>query len=52
MLAGLKRDHLGVSCFYYLDVCLDETLRRHALVRRRQSSARKTCADGFGRETS
>jgi predicted kinase len=30
MLAGLARDHLGVSRFYYLDVCLDETLRRHA----------------------
>ena len=29
MLAGLRRDHLGPSCFYYLDVSLDETLRRH-----------------------
>ena len=29
MLAGLSRDHLGLSCFYYLDVSLDETLRRH-----------------------
>jgi predicted kinase len=31
MLAGLARDHLGVSRFYYLDVSLGETLRRHAL---------------------
>lgn len=31
MLAGLARDHLGSSHFYYFDVCLDETLRRHAL---------------------
>jgi len=30
MLAGLRRDHLGLSCFYYLDVSLGETLRRHA----------------------
>ncbi|HYK34104.1 MAG TPA: kinase [Streptosporangiaceae bacterium] len=30
MLVGLKRDHAGTSCFYYLDVTLDETLRRHA----------------------
>ena len=30
MLAGLKRDHLGPTWFYYLDVALDETLRRHA----------------------
>jgi predicted kinase len=30
MLAGLARDHLGVSRFYYLDVSLDETFRRHA----------------------
>jgi predicted kinase len=30
MLASLDRDHLGVSRFYYLDVSLDETLRRHA----------------------
>jgi predicted kinase len=30
MLAGLRRDHRGRSCFYYLDVPLDETLRRHA----------------------
>ena len=30
MLAGLNRDHLGSSQFYYLDVSLDETLRRHA----------------------
>ena len=29
MLAGLDRDHFGVSWFYYLDVSLDETLRRH-----------------------
>jgi predicted kinase len=29
MLAGLARDHLGISCFYYLDVSIDETLRRH-----------------------
>jgi len=31
MLAGLQRDHLGRSCFYYLDVTMDETLRRHAM---------------------
>jgi hypothetical protein len=30
MPAGLDRDHLGVSRFYYLDVSLDEALRRHA----------------------
>lgn len=30
MLAGLARDHVGVSRFYYLDVSLAETLRRHA----------------------
>ncbi|MGA8456848.1 MAG: hypothetical protein WB800_15695 [Streptosporangiaceae bacterium] len=30
MLSGLNRDHLGSSQFYYLDVSLDETLRRHA----------------------
>lgn len=30
MLAGLHRDHLGLSRFYYLDVSMDETLRRHA----------------------
>jgi hypothetical protein len=30
MLAGLARDHLGLSRFYYLDVSMDETLRRHA----------------------
>lgn len=30
MLAGLDRDHVGLSRFYYLDVCIDETLRRHA----------------------
>jgi predicted kinase len=30
MLTGLAHDHLGVSRFYYLDVSLDETLRRHA----------------------
>jgi predicted kinase len=30
MLATLNRDHRGVSRFYYLDVSLKETLRRHA----------------------
>jgi predicted kinase len=30
MLAGLAGDHLGVSRFYYLDVSLEETFRRHA----------------------
>lgn len=30
MLADLNRDHVGVSRFYYLDVSLEETLRRHA----------------------
>jgi hypothetical protein len=29
MLAGLARDHLGVTRFYYLDVPMEETLRRH-----------------------
>ena len=29
MLAGLQRDHAGRSFFYYLDVSLAETLRRH-----------------------
>ena len=31
MLAGLHRDHLGISCFYYLDVSIEETLRRQLL---------------------
>jgi predicted kinase len=30
MLIGLARDHLGISRFYYLDVSIAETLRRHA----------------------
>ena len=30
MLTGLARDHLGISRFYYLDVSVAETLRRHA----------------------
>jgi predicted kinase len=30
MLAALNRDHVGISRFYYLDVSMDETLRRHA----------------------
>ena len=30
MLAGLRRDHSGTTRFYYLDVALDESLRRHA----------------------
>ena len=30
MLAALDRDHLGLSRFYYLDVSLKETFRRHA----------------------
>jgi hypothetical protein len=30
MLAALNRDHRGLSRFYYLDVSLEETLRRHA----------------------
>ena len=30
MLAALNHDHRGVSRFYYLDVPMDETLRRHA----------------------
>jgi len=29
MLAGLLRDHDGPSHFYYLDISLEETLRRH-----------------------
>lgn len=31
MLTGLQRDHLGLSRFYYLDVTMDETIRRHAM---------------------
>jgi GNAT superfamily N-acetyltransferase len=31
MLAGLSRDHPGRSYFYYLDVSLEETTRRHAM---------------------
>ena len=30
MLAGLAGDHRGVSRFYYLDVSMEETFRRHA----------------------
>ena len=30
MLAGLGQDHRGRSHFYYLEVSLDETIRRHA----------------------
>jgi ribosomal protein S18 acetylase RimI-like enzyme len=30
MLAGLRAAHSGPSHFYYLDVSLDETIRRHA----------------------
>ena len=30
MLAGLAREHAGQSHFYYLDVSMEETLRRHA----------------------
>lgn len=30
MLAELVRDHAGASHVFYLDVALDETLRRHA----------------------
>jgi len=30
MLAALNRDHRGVSRFYYLDVSMEETVRRHA----------------------
>jgi hypothetical protein len=29
MLTALKSDHVGRSFFYYLDVSIDETLRRH-----------------------
>ncbi|MGH3305661.1 MAG: hypothetical protein ACRDOK_29145 [Streptosporangiaceae bacterium] len=29
MLEGLHRDHQSVARFYYLDVPLEETLRRH-----------------------
>ena len=29
MLAGLNQEHRGLSCFYYLDVSVEETLRRH-----------------------
>jgi predicted kinase len=30
MLEGLGRDHRGTSCWYYLDVSFEETMRRHA----------------------
>jgi predicted kinase len=30
MLRGLSRDHRGRSAFYYLDVSIEETFRRHA----------------------
>jgi hypothetical protein len=30
MLEGLRRDHRGTSCWYYLDVPFEETMRRHA----------------------
>jgi predicted kinase len=30
MLACLREDHRGVSCFYYLDIPFEETMRRHA----------------------
>jgi hypothetical protein len=30
MLEALYRDHQGVSCFFYLDVPFEETMRRHA----------------------
>ena len=30
MLGGLDRDHRGLTSFYYLDVSLEETIRRHA----------------------
>lgn len=30
MLTALKADHAGPAHFYYLDVCLEETIRRHA----------------------
>jgi predicted kinase len=30
MLRGLSRDHRGRSSFYYLDVSIEETIRRHA----------------------
>ncbi len=29
MLGRLRNEHAGPSCFFYLDVPLDETLRRH-----------------------
>jgi predicted kinase len=29
ILAGLNSDHLGLSRFYYLDISIDESLRRH-----------------------
>jgi predicted kinase len=30
MLDALHRDHQGLSCYYYLDVPFEETMRRHA----------------------
>ncbi|MFD1937434.1 MULTISPECIES: AAA family ATPase [Nonomuraea] len=41
MLAALERDHAGRAEFFYLDVPLEETLRRHA--------TRPQCAE-FGEE--
>ena len=30
MLQKLRRDHLGTSSFFYLDISYEETLRRHS----------------------
>ena len=30
MLEALRRDHRGISCWYYLDVPFEETMHRHA----------------------
>jgi hypothetical protein len=31
ILTGLRHDHLGLSRFCYLNITMDETLRRHAM---------------------
>jgi predicted kinase len=47
MLAALNRDHRGRSCFYYLDVSLEETIRRHATRRQAASFGADTMRDWY-----
>jgi hypothetical protein len=51
MLARLGRDHLGVTRFYYLDVSLEETFRRHTTRPQAAEFTTATCAAGTGRAT-